>query len=64
LPPELDEKEIMGEIRSKNSDIQPVEEIKRLVADARMRPSQVGMHAFNEDDYMDGDIDMETELLD
>lgn len=64
LPPELDEKEIIGEVRSKNSDIQPVEEIKRLVADARMRPSQVGMHAFNEDDYMDGDIDMETELLD
>ncbi|KAI8102686.1 hypothetical protein M9434_005485 [Picochlorum sp. BPE23] len=64
LPPELSEKEIGAILESRSSTMQPVEDIKRLVAEARMKPNQGDSGAFNEEEYMDGEIDMETELLD
>ena len=64
LPPELSEKEIGAILESRSSTMQPVEEIKRLVAEARMKPNRGDSGAFNEEEYMDGEIDMETELID
>lgn len=64
LPPELSEKEIGAILESRSSTMQPVEDIKRLVAEARMKPNQGDSGTFNEEEYMDGEIDMETELLD
>ena len=63
LPPELGEKEMAAILESRSSTMQPVDEIKRLIHEARTRPNQISTGSFNEDEYMDGEIDMETELL-
>lgn len=63
LPPELGEREMAAILESRSSSMQPVEEIKRLIQEARTRTNQIGPGSFNEDEYMDGEIDMETELL-
>lgn len=64
LPPELDEKEIATITSSRDRGLQPVDDIKRIVAEARVRIERIDSPSFNEDEYMDGDLDMESELLD
>jgi serine/threonine-protein kinase SRK2 len=63
LPPELSEQEMGAILESRTSTLQPVEEIKRVVQEARIRPNQISLDSFNEDEYMDGELDMETEVL-
>ncbi len=75
LPPELSEKDVHGIVEQRQKTMQPVEEIKRLIQEARKR-SDTGLMGmlgglgggkgeFNEDEYMDGveaDLSLDDEL--
>ena len=75
LPPELSEKDVLGIVEQRQKTMQPVEEIKRLIEEARKRPDTglmgmlgglgSGKGEFNEDEYMDGveaDLSLDDEL--
>jgi len=73
LPPELSEKDINGIVEQRQKSMQPVEEIKRLIGEARQRADggmmgmlgRSGGGEFNEDEYMDGveaDLSLDDEL--
>jgi serine/threonine-protein kinase SRK2 len=75
LPPELSEKDVHSIVVQRQKTMQPVEDIKRLIEEARKRPDTglmgmlgglgSGKGEFNEDEYMDGveaDLSLDDEL--
>jgi len=75
LPPELSEKDVHSIVEQRQKTMQPVEDIKRLIEEARKRPDTglmgmlgglgSGKGEFNEDEYMDGveaDLSLDDEL--